>query len=833
MDPTNQPVVNAGRIHAAVRGKFVPSESELIVELARDYMEFRNMSYDSGIQLLASSGMKLLNTPLRGMFSYVQKHLPYRSLGSIYEHFMRISAPDRQRGKWSIEDEQKLITLVAEHGRNWSLICKSLGRLNQDVKDKWKLLERKMRCSGSLPLYASSDVLGDQNAGSMLILETGPSSGSHSQSQNQSQNQSQSQNHNHTHNHGHSHHSVSSSSSAVSANGNTTQVAPLNNTSHQAQGSLSAYSTLATLQTDDAPLLELSEGARPGRKWSEEEKSLLRQLVPQYRYTVEHKMPGYEYVEEKVHWKVLASHFQNRSVRSIQSEWALLRKEEHPDFWVVTDSFRLPCDIPEAFDVLRFIERLRDSNAESELGVSWATLYRPFRVVALQGFFTKLCAVNRIDGDFRSRVDGLDLITQNVTHEMILDSRLKTRATHAQVSDGRSDSPSQYSAHLSLAPPSAPSTSVASMNSNGHAPPHASSSSASSSSSSSSSHGLTHSHHGHFASPSASQLHQTHHLPHHSSASVHSHSYPPPHSHHSGVSHASHSVGPSSLLLHSSSHHDSRALNPHFAAQAASSHYLGNTGQHMNMLHGPSHLIPQQHHHHVHHHHHVMTHHPSAAAAHSHGQGGHMLHPHQSSHLHPSSAASSSASHHGSHGADLTPNYVLPSHNDSLNVDPDLTEPGDLHTDPQAMQYQMQIAQFLSMQQRLVSSPHPPPSGGHTHLLLQAARADDGGDGNLLNSYMGGRRSRGQHNSHRILIEPDQLAGAELGDDMVELLTEVEEPTARRRPAFVSPEASSQSDVYQHHPVSTVSSTVAGRKRDRGDAREYEEEAVVGKRLRS
>lgn len=357
--------------HPPLRGKFAASESQLILRAAREFMEMKQVSVDEAWSLIDTHGQKLLNTPLRGMFVYINKYLPYRALGSIYEHFMRISNPTRVRGKWSSEDETKLIQMVAEHGRNWAIICKSLGRLNQDVKDKWKLLERKMRVSGSLMGSYSAPV------SEPLILESHARAGM------------------------------------------------------QHEHSPTVFPTMQTVHGEDGGLLELGE-TKHGRKWTEEERMLLRQLVPQYRYEVHHKLPGNEYIEEKVHWKVLASHFQLRSVRSIQCEWDFLQRGENPIYWVVTPEFNLPCETPKDFDISFFVLRLKEANVDSELAVNWSTLYRPFRATSLQSYFVRLCSVNSVEGDFRHKVETLIAKMCNITQEMIMEATTSERLWRAR-----------------------------------------------------------------------------------------------------------------------------------------------------------------------------------------------------------------------------------------------------------------------------------------------------------------------------------------------------------------------------------------------------------------
>lgn len=45
-----------------------------------------------------------------------------------------------QRGKWTSEEEQELAKLCAEKEGQWAEIGKTLGRMPEDCRDRWKKL---------------------------------------------------------------------------------------------------------------------------------------------------------------------------------------------------------------------------------------------------------------------------------------------------------------------------------------------------------------------------------------------------------------------------------------------------------------------------------------------------------------------------------------------------------------------------------------------------------------------------------------------------------------------------------------------------------------------
>lgn len=455
--------VHPDRVHPPVRGKFVPTETNLMLDLAKEYFESREMSYQEGVALMSASNFKSLGQPqIRGMFAYIHKHLPYRTFGSVYEHFMRRANPDRARGKWTPQEEQKLIQLVQEHGRNWSLICRQIGRLNQDVKDKWKLLERKIRVAGyALPekclapssqqhaqTHEAEPAAADQQTAPVLVPAVPSSSSSSSSAP-----------------------SSSSSSSAVAPGAvpvaaPATVGAPSSLSVNRISGPGSLPESLAGLAVPASAMPAPAAGAHVSsetkapsvptgaieftvddyeaisgfktagyrsKRWTADEKQRLREVVSQYRYVQEHGGDQYHYHEEKIRWKMVAAHFPRRSVRALQSEWDIMCRDEHPDYYEVTPTFKLPADMPEPLDIIDFITRLHSQDVPSEAAVSWVALYRPFRGAALQSAFHKLLAVNEITtNDFREQVAELHarVIGAGITSEMIAAAKAGQRMQH-------------------------------------------------------------------------------------------------------------------------------------------------------------------------------------------------------------------------------------------------------------------------------------------------------------------------------------------------------------------------------------------------------------------
>ncbi|CAI4055256.1 hypothetical protein SKDZ_02G1520 [Saccharomyces kudriavzevii ZP591] len=76
--------------------------------------------------------------PKDNFWNNIYKVLPYRSSSSIYKHMRRKYHIFEQRGKWTSEEEQELAKLCAEKEGQWAEIGKTLGRMPEDCRDRWR-----------------------------------------------------------------------------------------------------------------------------------------------------------------------------------------------------------------------------------------------------------------------------------------------------------------------------------------------------------------------------------------------------------------------------------------------------------------------------------------------------------------------------------------------------------------------------------------------------------------------------------------------------------------------------------------------------------------------
>ncbi|KAH7583412.1 DNA-binding protein REB1 [Nakaseomyces glabratus] len=66
------------------------------------------------------------------------KILPYRTRSSLYKHVRRRYHIFEQRGKWTREEDEILAKLCLEKEGQWSVIGKEMGRMPEDVRDRWR-----------------------------------------------------------------------------------------------------------------------------------------------------------------------------------------------------------------------------------------------------------------------------------------------------------------------------------------------------------------------------------------------------------------------------------------------------------------------------------------------------------------------------------------------------------------------------------------------------------------------------------------------------------------------------------------------------------------------
>ena len=124
-------------------GKFSSSESDLIVEVVRDFMSENNLDFADFIPELRPAGSK--DRKRHSVWLHLEALLPHRNRQTIMQHAVRKLAPIAgMRFGWDEEDKKKLMELVAMSNNNvqWIEIGRELNRLADECKSCYNRLSR-------------------------------------------------------------------------------------------------------------------------------------------------------------------------------------------------------------------------------------------------------------------------------------------------------------------------------------------------------------------------------------------------------------------------------------------------------------------------------------------------------------------------------------------------------------------------------------------------------------------------------------------------------------------------------------------------------------------
>jgi len=76
----------------------------------------------------------------RGLWKYVARALPHRTIHSVCHAGHRLYAPRPREGKWEPHEDAQLLELVSRFGKSWVNVGQELGRYNSACRDRWKII---------------------------------------------------------------------------------------------------------------------------------------------------------------------------------------------------------------------------------------------------------------------------------------------------------------------------------------------------------------------------------------------------------------------------------------------------------------------------------------------------------------------------------------------------------------------------------------------------------------------------------------------------------------------------------------------------------------------
>lgn len=114
-------------------GKFSKSESQAILHAVQEYCE----AHDVSVHRLCSENAH--RGDLKGAWLKIAKVLPNRTVQAVYRHGLR-KLHSFKRGKWTEEEERKLMELVEVRGQKWVKFQEVLNRSADACRDKHREL---------------------------------------------------------------------------------------------------------------------------------------------------------------------------------------------------------------------------------------------------------------------------------------------------------------------------------------------------------------------------------------------------------------------------------------------------------------------------------------------------------------------------------------------------------------------------------------------------------------------------------------------------------------------------------------------------------------------
>lgn len=108
-------------------------EEQALEHFVGDYQAIKNLSRRQICERIWSNERRKDD-----FWTNICKVLPYRTRSSVYKHVRRKYHIFEQRGKWTPEEDQELAQLCMEKEGQWSEIGKTLGRMPEDCRDRWR-----------------------------------------------------------------------------------------------------------------------------------------------------------------------------------------------------------------------------------------------------------------------------------------------------------------------------------------------------------------------------------------------------------------------------------------------------------------------------------------------------------------------------------------------------------------------------------------------------------------------------------------------------------------------------------------------------------------------
>ncbi|KAJ7180287.1 hypothetical protein C8R43DRAFT_870256 [Mycena crocata] len=130
------------------KGKFSAIEIKQINEALENYRTSRGLSEEDVNKIIFPSDEKQKDATF---WSEITSAVAQRPLIAVYHYLRRAHHPLGQQGKWSPEQDAKLIQSVSSFGQHWEKVGSLVGRMATDCRDRYRnyIVDREKRVAGT------------------------------------------------------------------------------------------------------------------------------------------------------------------------------------------------------------------------------------------------------------------------------------------------------------------------------------------------------------------------------------------------------------------------------------------------------------------------------------------------------------------------------------------------------------------------------------------------------------------------------------------------------------------------------------------------------------
>jgi transposase-like protein len=121
-------------------GRFTTAEKQALRAAVLEFAASKGFSTEdfSWLVVPGQGKRQVEGKETMGIWKEVAKALPNRTIKAVAAAGLRLFHPDAHRGRWTPEEDDRLLDMVQERGNKWSEIAPVLGRTPDACRDRWK-----------------------------------------------------------------------------------------------------------------------------------------------------------------------------------------------------------------------------------------------------------------------------------------------------------------------------------------------------------------------------------------------------------------------------------------------------------------------------------------------------------------------------------------------------------------------------------------------------------------------------------------------------------------------------------------------------------------------